>query len=392
MVPVAPRLKDAFGADVVRAIAADLHAAWPALDARAFTRDCLRGFDALELTQRAHRVAEVMHAHLPAGFEEAADVIVRSLGPEREHTARVDAAPFRYLPHGYFVGRYGLDHFEASMRAQHELTRRFTAEFSIRPFLVRHREATLARLEDWARDPNVHVRRLVSEGTRPRLPWAPRLRVFQEDPAPVLRLLELLRDDPERYVQRSVANNLNDIGKDHPGVAAETCRRWAEGAPPGRAWIVRHALRSLVKRGDGAALATLGYAARPRVAVRGVRIAPGRAAIGGRVEIAFEIRSRARVPQALLVDLVVHFVKASGATRARVFKLRRVSLPAGGREALRARLSLVQRSTRTHRPGRHAVDARVNGVDFSLGSFEIVDGAGETGAGVERRLSVRRRS
>ena len=120
------------------------------------------------------------------------------------------------------------------MVAQRELTKRFCAEFSIRAFLVRHPEATYARLADWTGDENVHVRRLVSEGARPRLPWASRLRAFQEDPRPVIALLELLKDDPERYVQRSVANNLNDIGKDHPGVAVDLCRRWFDDASPAR--------------------------------------------------------------------------------------------------------------------------------------------------------------
>ena len=133
---------------------------------------------------------------------------------------------FIYLPHVFFVAKFGVGHFEASMRAQYELTQRFTAEYSIRGFLERYPERTLARLREWAGDANAHVRRLVSEGTRPRLPWAPRLRAFQDDPQPVLELLELLKDDPELYVRRSVANNLNDIGKDNPTALIDTCRHW----------------------------------------------------------------------------------------------------------------------------------------------------------------------
>ena len=163
------------------------------------------------------------------------------------------------MPHCFFVAEYGLDHFEPSMQAHYQLTQRFTAEFSIRPFLIKHTEATLARLRQWARDPNEHVRRLVSEGTRPRLPWASRLPAFQADPAPVLALLELLKDDPALYVRRSVANNLNDIGKDHPRVLMQTAQRWMRDATPERAWVVRHALRWAVKQGDPAALKVLGF-------------------------------------------------------------------------------------------------------------------------------------
>ena len=173
-------------------------------------------------------------------------------------------AAFLYMPHLFFVARHGLDHFEDSMRAQYALTQRFTAEYSIRAFLEKHPEATLARLREWAADPSQHVRRLVSEGTRPRLPWAPRLRAFQKDPRPVLELLELLKDDPELYVRRSVANNLNDIGKDHPALLTAVAKRWLRGATPERRWIVDHALRSAVKRADAGALGALGYGARPK--------------------------------------------------------------------------------------------------------------------------------
>jgi 3-methyladenine DNA glycosylase AlkC len=152
---------------------------------------------------------------------------------------------FLFLPHVFFVAEYGLEHFETSMRAQYVLTQRFTAEFSIRRYLERHQAATLGPVSrEWSADASEDVRRLVSEGTRPRLPWAPRLRAFQADPRPVLALLERLKDDPSLYVRRSVANNLNDIGKDHPVLLVETATRWMENATEERRWIIRHALRS----------------------------------------------------------------------------------------------------------------------------------------------------
>ena len=139
---------------------------------------------------------------------------------------------------------------------------------------MKYPEETYERLIEWARDENVHVRRLVSEGSRPRLPWAPRLSAFLQDPQPVIALLELLKDDPERYVQRSVANNLNDIGKDHSEIAVEVCRRWSVGASPGREWIIKHALRSLVKKGHTGALELLGVGGKPEVAISRARLVP----------------------------------------------------------------------------------------------------------------------
>jgi 3-methyladenine DNA glycosylase AlkC len=280
-------------------------------------------------------------------------------------------APFRYLPHVCYVARFGLDHFEASMLAQYELTQRFSAESSIRPFLIRHPEATYQRLVQWASDPNVHVRRLVSEGTRPRLPWAPRLRDFQRDPGPVLALLERLKDDPERYVQRSVANSLNDIGKDHPERVVEVCWSWGMSASEGRRWIIRHALRSLVKQAHPGALALVGAGRRPRVSVTSVEVAPARPRLGKQVAVSFELASTGRVAQELLVDYAVHFVKANGARRPKVFKLRRLKLPAKGSVRLQARLSFADLTTRKHYRGRHAIDLLVNGVRFELCEFEV---------------------
>ncbi len=280
-------------------------------------------------------------------------------------------APFLYLPHVFYVAQYGLDHFEASMHAQYELTQRFSAEFSIRSFLERYPEETLARLEVWARDPSPHVRRLVSEGTRPRLPWAPRLRRFQEDPRPVLHLLELLKDDPELYVRRSVANNLNDIGKDHPDVLVETARRRLEDASEERQWLVRHALRSAVKRAEPGALDVLGYGSDAAVKIGNVRLTPKRPVTGGSVNVAFEITNAASRHQRVLVDLRVHFVKANGSASPKVFKLSTLDLAPGETAALKKTITLENLTTRKHYPGTHRVEVVINGRTHPLARFEL---------------------
>jgi 3-methyladenine DNA glycosylase AlkC len=278
---------------------------------------------------------------------------------------------FLFLPHTEFVAAYGLDHFEDAMRAQHALTQRFSAEFSIRPFLERHPQATLQRLAEWAEDPNEHVRRLVSEGTRPRLPWGMRLRAFQHDPRPTLALLEKLKDDPSLYVRRSVANHLNDIGKDHPDLLNETAARWMQDAGEARAWIVRHALRSSIKRGDPKALALLGYGAAAKIRLDNIRIRPKRAVIGDKVVVAFDIVSTARRRQPLLIDFRVHYVKANGKTSPKVFKGRKIDLAPGDTCPCTHTIALIQRTTRTHYPGTHRIDALVNGAAHPLGAFEL---------------------
>jgi 3-methyladenine DNA glycosylase AlkC len=334
----------------------------------------MRGLGALELTGRAAWIAENLQRHLPEGFAAAVEIILRSLGPLSGDDEPGGMAPFAYLPYLAFVARYGLDHFETSMRAQYELTQRFSAEFSIRAFLVKHPDATYQRLRQWAGDANVHVRRLVSEGTRPRLPWAPRLRAFQADPAPVLRLLELLKDDPERYVQRSVANSLNDIGKDHPALVVAVCRRWSQDAPAGsaRSWIVGHALRSLIKRGDRSALAILGHASVPKIAIAPATFAPRRVKLGGKIRFSFELVSKSAQSQDLLVDFAVHFRKANGSSAPKVFKLRKIRLDPRARVPLSALVSFIPMTTRKPQPGQHRIEALVNGVVFPLGEFQVV--------------------
>jgi 3-methyladenine DNA glycosylase AlkC len=327
----------------------------------------------LELLDRGRHISRALAVHLPSAYPRAIEVLLRSLGPEHagDELIGIGMAPFFYLPHTLFVAEHGLDHFDLSMHAQFELTKRFSAESSIRPYIANDPERTFGYLERWARDANPHVRRLVSEGTRLRLPWAPRVRWLDTHPERVLALLERLKDDPASLVRRSVANNLNDLGKVHPRLLIDTCRSWLADASVERRALVEHALRSAVRRGSPDALALLGYRGGAAVRIEHVRIAPTRVAIGGRVSIAFVLRSRSRVAQNLLVDLAVHFVKANGRATPKVFKVARVVLPARGRVELATAVSLAVHSTRTPRPGRHAIDVVINGQPISLGAFDV---------------------
>jgi 3-methyladenine DNA glycosylase AlkC len=369
---VAEPLKNKFGPEIPARIAGMIASVHPDFDPEAFLATALDGYAALDLTPRGRQIATALRRHLPDSYPAAVDILLASLGPKLETTERFGMAPFLYLPHVLFVAEYGLDHFEPSLHAQYELTQRFSAEFSIRAYLERYPDATLDRLRAWTRDPSPHVRRLVSEGTRPRLPWAPRLRAFQRDPSPVLDLLERLKDDPELYVRRSVANNLNDIGKDHPDLLADVARRWMAGASEERQWIVRHALRSAVKRGEAGALDVLGFAGRPDVSVRSISITPSRPRIGDRVTVAFELVGAGSTTQSVLVDFRIHFVKANGKTSPKVFKLTSADLSPGDSLPLAKSISLADLSTRRHYPGIHQVDLLINGAAIPLGQFELI--------------------
>jgi 3-methyladenine DNA glycosylase AlkC len=372
---VAETLKTFFSPALVRRLAADLARVAPDFPSRAFVAQATAGLGRLELLARGKQIAAALGDHLPPAYPDAIDVLLRSLGPEHATDELVGAgmAPFFYLPHVLFVAERGLDHFDLSMRAQYELTKRFSAESSIRPYIARDPDRTFAVLRGWAGDDSAHVRRLVSEGTRLRLPWAMRVAWLDRNPRRVLDLLELLKDDPTTLVRRSVANNLNDLGKVHPDLLVETCGAWlAGGASRERRALVEHALRSAVKRGEPGALALLGFGERPAVKVEQVRIRPARVAVGGRVAVGFTLRSTARAPQDLLVDLAVHFVKASGKTSPKVFKLKRVALPARQRVELATTVSLAVHTTRKPNPGVHRVEVLVNGRATPAGSFRVV--------------------
>jgi 3-methyladenine DNA glycosylase AlkC len=268
-IPTAPRsiqkgstLKDLLDHEAIKCLAHNLRLTHATFNSEAFRRDAATGLEPLGILDRGHHLAATLRKHLPARFEDAVEILLRSLTPPLTITEDFGLATFFYLPHVCFIADYGLDEmrndgrdpFEVSMHAQYELTRRFSAEFSIRPFLIRWPARTLARLKEWSGDPDPHVRRLCSEGTRPRLPWAMRLPAFVKDPRPALPLLEVLKDDPELYVRRSVANHLGDIAKDHPALVFELCERWLTGATAERKWLIRHALRHPAKKGVKEAL------------------------------------------------------------------------------------------------------------------------------------------
>ena len=370
---MAEPLKNSFSARVPRAIARQIKAVWPEFRDRAFLADVLAGFEEIELMDRGRAIARALRRHLPKDYLAALDILMKSIDEHRPGDGPGGAmASFFYLPHTFFIAEFGIDHFEPSMTAQHRLTQVFTAEFSVRPFLERYEGKTLAVLREWAADPSEHVRRLVSEGTRPRLPWASRLRSFQKNPAPVIVLLELLKDDPEVYVRRSVANNLNDIGKDNPAVLLRVCRRWMKGASKERRALVRHALRSLVKEGNAEALDILGFGGIAEVLVEKVRFEPKSVRRGGTVAITFKLRGTSRLAQHLILDLRVNFVKASGSSSPKVFRLKAIDLAPGEAVAFRKTVSLADLTTRKHHPGSHEVAVQVNGRAFPLGAFRVI--------------------
>ncbi len=363
----APKLKDYFDAELVRETGMRIRRVEPSFDVERFVAAAVGDdWEPLSLTERSRRIAQAMWETLGVGVVEALDVATRVLPEELDDPEGVLNNGFWMWPLSDLIATYALDHPGPALDAAEELTKRFTSEFAIRPFLARYPE-TMDRVEQWVDHPNEHIRRLASEGTRSRLPWATRLELPVDR---VLGVLSGLRRDESLYVRRSVANHMNDLAKDDSDRIVSLLEEWhAEGVPE-TTWIVRHAMRNHLKNGDGRVMALFGYEP-AEVDVVDLRMTPGVVAIGEPTLIEFDVAERAGRNQKLMVDLVVGYVKSNGSVGPKVFKFKDFDLSAGAAESYRRKLDMVVRSTRKLYPGTHSVTVRVNGADLSTTTFEL---------------------
>ncbi len=361
-------LKDILGPQALAIIADAGVSASTRFDRASFLSAASDGLGTLSIMERVRHIADALYAALPPRYMDALEII---------------RAMVRKLTHGFqavavteYVARYGLGDFDRSMDALVDLTRFGTAEFAIRPFLVQDTERTLATMQRWTGSADEHVRRLASEGGRPRLPWASRIPALSCDPTLAAQILEALKADPSAYVRKSVANHLNDIAKDRPDWLLDRLAEWPID-DSNTAWIIRHALRTLIKKGEPRALALIGVRHGALVTVRRFSIEPHDVRLGETIAIDAELASTSRDDQRLVVDYRIHYARAGGKTAAKVFKLRTFDLPAGQPTTLRIRQAIRDFSTRRHHPGRHEVELIVNGLTMANTAFEIAKDASE---------------
>jgi len=369
--------KNVFNSSMVRGMAAHFKQHWSAFDDKRFIRTAIKNLQTLELKARSQQITQAMIQYLPGDYQHAGDIMLASLYPvdggdiaglgvEKE-----GIGGWAIMPMTHYVALRGQDDFTLSMNLLKAMTQRFSAEFDIRFFLLAAQDETMAVLHAWASDENYHVRRLVSEGTRPRLPWAMCLPSFVENPAPVIALLEKLKDDPEEYVRRSVANNLNDIGKDHPGVVADIAARWMKNASKNRARLVRHACRSLLKAGHKKTLKVLGFGP-PRIRSVSLQVLTPRVVFGDKLQFELSLTSQAKQAQQLMVDYVVHHQKANGSTSPKVFKWRLITLEPGGVLNGIKNHAMKKITTRVYYPGAHKIEIVVNGTSVAMADFQLI--------------------
>jgi 3-methyladenine DNA glycosylase AlkC len=359
----APALKEIFNAERLKHIATEMTAVYPGFNAKAFLKMANDGLADLSIMQRMARVSECLHAVLPLGYDESLEVL-RALAP-RLNSGFVSIS----LPH--YVAMYGGHDFEQSMEALKYFTTFGSAEFAVRYFLRSDVQRSLALMQEWSRDQNEHVRRLASEGSRPRLPWSFRLEQVQADPKLAAAILDNLKADESLYVRKSVANHLNDITKDHPEWVLDLIEGWPLDNKH-TAWIAKHALRSLVKQGNQRALAIIGASGKAEVEIVGLTVEPAVIRLGEKITLSFGVKSTVAESQRLVIDYAIDYVKANGSSSAKVFKLKALTLPGNATELVSRGQQIKELTTRKHYVGVHAVHILVNGERLASTSFEIL--------------------
>lgn len=340
----------------------------------AFVRDVVSEFPSLELKARISWIAECLRRYLPDDYASAADILIRALPPPNDpELSDKDFGDFIYAPYSEFVAKNGCreEYLDLSLNALYEITQRFSAEDAIRYFINAFPDETMKKLASWAEDGHYHVRRLCSEGTRPKLPWSQKINIPATAPLPIL---EKLFSDKKRFVTRSVANHINDISKAYPELALETLAGWKRSgkqAPGEMDYILRHSLRTLIKQGNPKAMEMLGFKHAPDISISGLAI-PRQVKMNTALDFSFTIESPEDI--AVVIDYKVHFQNKAGKMGSmKVFKLKQIGLEKGKPIKISKSHMLLERmTTRTLYPGEHAIEIQVNGKSFAKASFLLI--------------------
>lgn len=376
-------MKNSLGKNAVQRITKIVANADPLLDVKLFEREALKSLDKMELKQRVEHIIDALHTILPDDFAQSAAILIRCKAHWVDDDTGDSYGVFAAWPFIDYSAKYGLEHPEISLNTLKELTELFSAEFAIRPFIVQHYDLTMHALSTWKNDENEHVRRLVSEGSRPRLPWGLQLRNFIEDPKDCLPLLSDLKADDSLYVRRSVANHLNDIAKDHPELVLDTCLAWQQELTTSHTnetafsdekieevnWVIRHATRTLVKAGHPKIFKLLGYTESPKIKVLALVIE--QSSITGEETLSFNIalENAKKTTQKFVLDYAIHFVKANRERKPKVFKLKNCELAASSQLKVSKKYSFKKISTRKYYGGEHLVELFINGQSVASASF-----------------------
>ena len=365
-------LKDIlFNKTKVEQIAKEIHRVHPSFKINEFVLAVMGKFPELELKARITWIAACLKTYLPDDYKKAVGILVKALpAPNNPDLSDNDFGDFIYAPYAEYVAKNGCTrkYLQFSLNSLYEITQRFSAEDAIRYFINAFPLQTLKVLLVWSKDPHYHVRRLCSEGTRPKLPWSQKINITITDPLPIL---DNLFSDNTRFVTRSVANHINDISKIDPALALKTIGRWQKSGKqkPGEMdYIIRHSLRTLVKQGDPTAMKFLGFRAEPKVSLSKFYV-PKQVRMNTPLEFYFTIQPHEDVN--VVVDYILYFRNKSGKLNSKkVFKLTKLALTRN-RSVLVSKRHMLRgiMTTRTLYPGTHEIEIQINGSRLAKKSF-----------------------
>jgi 3-methyladenine DNA glycosylase AlkC len=353
--------------DVVNTMAQQISFAYPNFDQKKFSAVSAKLMP-LELKARVQIITQHLRDGLPQDYLQAITIIQKVI-----HSNTLKG--FELWPFSEYIAQYGLEHFDESLNIMYDLTQRFTAEFCVRPFFIKNHKYVLKHFHSLTKDKNAHIRRWLSEGSRPLLPWGSRIDAFKKDPMLTLPLLEKLKYDHELYVRKSVANHLNDISKHHPEVVISTLTTWLKACPKKHLdnleWIKRHALRTLIKKGHPKALQLMGVRGKAAVSVGTIGLNQKSFGLGDVVDFSFTLNSTSNKSQKLVVDYLIYFTKKNGSTSPKVFKLKTFDLVPNAKIRIAKKHSLKKITTMVYYPGTYKLAIQINGLVVKTSSFEF---------------------
>lgn len=363
-------LKNMFDEKFVSGLAEDIRKVYREFDSANFIRDVFDGkWQEKELKERMRHISDCMRKYLPESYEEAVSILMKTASEHRAERKLNDEISFCDMVFPDFTEKYGIDHYDISVKSMEEFTKVSSSEFAVRIFIIKYPKKMMKQMMKWARHKDPSVRRLASEGSRPRLPWAAALPEFKKDPSPILPILEILKNDPELFVRRSAANSLNDISKDNPEITLRIAEKWI-GKSENTDWILKHGLRGLLKKGNSRALKLFGFDSKKTdIQISDIQM-KRELRIGEDLPFSFQLRT-GKTDQKLRLEYEIEYVKAKKGPSRKVFQIVEKKFPAKAEIEIRRKQSFRNMTTRVHYPGRHILRILVNGHRFAEESFNL---------------------
>lgn len=341
----------------------------PGFDKKSFENNVFdKDWQHKELKQRVRHVVLVLHALLPKDFPVAVQVLLKTV----EHLRKqgIKEVSFGYMALPEYIEVYGLEYYKESVNAMEYITRFMSCEFAVRPFIIKYETKMMKQMLAWSKHKDPKVRRLSSEGCRPRLPWAVALPAYKKDPAPILPILENLKEDDDIWVRKSVANNLNDISKDNPELAIDIFKSWL-GDSKNTDWIVKHAARTLLKAGNKEVMGLFGFRKENGVKVDKLLVETPKVKMGKDLVFSFTVHNNSKKPKTIRLEYAMYYLRANGSLSKKVFKISEKEYKPGKSTTVTRKQSFKPITTRVYYPGKHKVSVIVNGHEEAMDDFVL---------------------